>query len=101
MPYRNIGYPPISLWEHRNAIKNLRTHNQTQINEDMIFRTIEQLREITKKSAAKQKSSRRLLERTINTTKIKELPKPNEDITKSKNTSLILDTKLFDDVEAW
>ena len=45
--YRDLGRPPISLWEHRLALKRLREEGRAQVDETAIFRTIETMRAIT------------------------------------------------------
>jgi putative transposase len=99
IPYRDIGRPAITLWEHRIAIKELRSKNFDKINEDMIFRTVEHLREITNTAAEKRKIARRSKERkkSIDDTKIKVTEKPD---LSSINTT-ILESERFTDVEEW
>src|ERR1700751_1902987 len=37
IPYRNLGAPPISLWEQREAMKRLRTEGRRLVDERLIF----------------------------------------------------------------
>jgi putative transposase len=39
IPYRNLGAPPISLWEQREAMKRLRTEGRRLVDERLIFET--------------------------------------------------------------
>jgi len=59
IPYRSISQPPITLWEHKKAIENLRKRGYEQVKESEIFRMVEQMREITETAAKKKKSARR------------------------------------------
>ena len=53
------GRPPISLWEHRLALKRLREEGRAQVDETAIFRTIEAMRAIADDASAASKTARR------------------------------------------
>jgi putative transposase len=57
--YRNLRRPAISLWEYRAALRWLRERGRKEINEDVIFTTVLQQREIVAK-ARKERASARL-----------------------------------------
>jgi putative transposase len=40
IPYRDLGAPPITLWEHRSAMRKLRTDGLQSVDEKLIFQTI-------------------------------------------------------------
>lgn len=40
IPYRDLGRPPISLWEHRAALKQLRAEGRRLVDEKLIFDTV-------------------------------------------------------------
>lgn len=61
--YRDLGRPPISLWEHRLALKRLREDGRTLVNEAAIFRTIEAMRSIADGAVLSSKMARRQRER--------------------------------------
>jgi putative transposase len=63
--YRRLGYPPISLWEHRLALKRLRDEGARHIDESAIFRTIETMRKITDEAVSATKTARRQRERRL------------------------------------
>jgi putative transposase len=63
--YRRLGYPPISLWEHRLALKRLRDEGARHIDEGAIFRTIETMRKITDEAVSATKTARRQRERRL------------------------------------
>jgi putative transposase len=54
VPYRDLGAPPISLWEHRAAESILRTQGKHSFKEADLFSTVIQQRDIV--GAARQKT---------------------------------------------
>jgi putative transposase len=54
IPYRDLGAPPVSLWEHRNASRLLRTNGVKALDEKAIFETIAEQRALI--AAAKQQT---------------------------------------------
>ena len=40
IPYRDLGAPPITLWEHRNALRKLSAEGLQSVDEKLIFQTI-------------------------------------------------------------
>jgi putative transposase len=63
LAYRDLRRPPISLWEHRAALKRLREEGRAQIDEEAIFRAVETMRTIADSASAATKSARRQRER--------------------------------------
>lgn len=61
--YRDVRRPPISLWEHRLALKRLRDEGRSYVDEAAIFRTVEQMRKIAEDAVAASKTARRQRER--------------------------------------
>jgi putative transposase len=61
--YRDVRRPPISLWEHRLALKRLREERHPHIDEAAIFRTIDAMREIVDQATMTSKTVRRQRER--------------------------------------
>jgi putative transposase len=66
IPYRHLARPTISLWEHRQAVKYLKETGKRQLNEELIFTAIQELRALTKEAATKSKQARRNQERINN-----------------------------------
>ena len=62
IPYRNLGAPPISLWEQREAMKRLRAEGRRLIDERLIFETALTQRKLVD-SARKSTRKRRNKER--------------------------------------
>jgi putative transposase len=54
IPYRDLGAPPISLWEHRAAESALRAQGRHSFKEDELFSTVLQQRDIV--GAARDKT---------------------------------------------
>lgn len=63
VPYRNLARPTISLWELRQAKKQLRDESTSSTNEELIFRTIDRMREVVSNEAHKTKVARRIQQR--------------------------------------
>ena len=56
--------PAISLYEHRLAVAYLRAQGQAAVNEDAIFRAVQQQRKIMHGAAQRTRSARRQVART-------------------------------------
>lgn len=63
LSYRDLRRPPISLWEHRLAMKRLREDGRALVDESAIFRTIEAMRTIANDAVLASKTARRQRER--------------------------------------
>ena len=57
IPYRDLALPPISLWEHREAMKRLRQAGRWAVDERLIFSTILEQRKLV---ASARRTSRQL-----------------------------------------
>ncbi len=57
--YRDLGRPPISLWEHRLALKRLREEGRALVDETAIFRNIAAMRRIADDAVLASKTARR------------------------------------------
>ena len=58
VPYRDLSRPPISYWELKDAKRKLREESLSVTNEELIFKTIDQMRAIVASESAKSKSAR-------------------------------------------
>ena len=65
LSYRDLRRPPITLWEHRLALKRLREEGRTDVDESAIFRAIETMRAIADEAIASSKAARRQRERRL------------------------------------
>lgn len=63
VPYRSISNPAVSVWEHRQALARLRERGAAQVDEAVLFRMIEQMRQVTETAAKTTKRVRRESER--------------------------------------
>lgn len=63
MAYRTVSHPAVTLWEHRQALARLRQQGHDQVNEEALFRMIDQMREITATAQRATNRSRRDLHR--------------------------------------
>jgi len=61
--YRDLRRPPISLWEHRAALKRLREQGHAHVDETAIFRAVQAMREIADQATHASKAARRQQER--------------------------------------
>lgn len=109
--YRNISYPPISIWDLRNIRKYLDDKHQQDYDETIIFKTYYKLQEIQKEAALKTKTVRREQaakkirkdKKEFDDIKIKskkQIPTENH-ITNESSTfdDLFKDIKPFDEIE--
>lgn len=67
VPYRNLSHPPVSVWEHRAALERLRAEGRAQVDEEALFRMVEQMRTITDTAQASTRRARRDTERRRHT----------------------------------
>jgi putative transposase len=87
IPYRDISRPPVSLWEVKDAKRLMKEQSRASTNEELIFKTIDEMRQIVAHEAAKKKSARVKQQRRKqweSSTKIslnKEVKKPNPAVT--------------------
>ena len=57
--YRNLAYPPVSWWEWKHAKKRLRDQGKRELNEETIFASIAQQRQIEESAAHSSMIARR------------------------------------------
>jgi putative transposase len=63
--YRDVRRAPVSLWEHRRALKALRDEGRGQVDENAIFAAIDKQREIVDEAIVSTKAARRQRERQL------------------------------------
>jgi putative transposase len=59
LPYRNLALPPISLWEHDEAVRRLRAEGRQQVDERRLIEVVLQQRQLVEQ-ARRQTARRRL-----------------------------------------
>ncbi len=57
--YRNLAYPPVSWWEWKHAKKRLRDQGKRELNEEIIFASIAQQRQIEESAVHASMTARR------------------------------------------
>ena len=63
VPYRNTGFPAISIWELREIRRRLREDGQTSVDEGLIFAAYERLRSLEQQAMRDTKALRRKQQR--------------------------------------
>jgi putative transposase len=100
LTYSDLSRPPISLWEHRLALKRLREDGKAQVDEAAIFRTIETMRGIADQASAATKTARR--QRARQTRNEATSAKPASGVgSVAKLKPLPADRRVFANVEEW
>lgn len=61
IPYRNVGYPPMSIWEHREMLKRLK-ETQIEVSEEAIFDSYRELNEIESEAMRLTRKTRKVKE---------------------------------------
>nr|WP_315223991.1 helix-turn-helix domain-containing protein [uncultured Albidiferax sp.] len=64
VPFRNRHRPPVSLWEVMSAKKALSRESKSATNEELLFKTIDKMRELVKQEAELTKTARRTQQRS-------------------------------------
>lgn len=95
--YRSLSRPAISLFEHRLALKKLKTVGKMEINESNLFKAIDEMRNIIKTAASKTRSMRKNRARIEENLKVqpKAVVKLNEANIDNNNT------EAFNNIEVW
>jgi len=89
IPYRNTSLPPMSIWEYRDVLKNLKL-KKLPINEEIIFETYKDLEELERKAVKRTRTKRRSPELTL---------KPEKVISKNKIIEIDTNIEPFEDLE--
>ncbi|MCE3238819.1 MAG: transposase [Gammaproteobacteria bacterium] len=101
VPYRIISRPALTLWEHRQAMVQLRAKGNTQVDETLLFRMVLEMRKITKSAQTTTRKARRNQQRLNQLAKSpmasKKLVLPIE--LPVNNSSEL--AKPFDEIEEW
>ncbi|WP_213981574.1 Mu transposase C-terminal domain-containing protein [Sphingomonas sp. dw_22] len=64
IPYADLGRPPITLWEHRQAMMRLREEGRAAVNEHLIFEAVEAQRALVAGAAHRTIKARRAARRS-------------------------------------
>lgn len=103
IPYRNITYPPISVWELRAIHRYLEEKNLPDNNEEQIFNAYAKMNQIQEEAAHKTKIARKQISSKNHLTKKKRIDFPensktNIEANNAKESSL---DELFNDIHAF
>lgn len=63
IPYRTLSHPAVTLWEQRRALARLRQLGRDQVDEEVLFRMIRQMRDIVTTAQQATRKARRDVER--------------------------------------
>ena len=102
IPYRTVSHPAVTLWEHRQALARLRQQGHDQVNEEALFRMIDQMREITTTAQRATRRSRRDLQRRRHlqaSGPVKNPTAPPDEMLPATNETAA--ARPFDEVEQW
>jgi putative transposase len=98
-PYRTLSHPAISLFEHKLALRHLKEREKQQVHEQVLFKAIDEMRNIIKTAASTTRSVRR------NRTRIRDNQKVQSHvIIASQESNFETDSKSiteFTDIEVW
>ena len=104
IPYKHMGRPSITLWEHRESLRRIRERKIFQYDESTIFKTISEMRKIVDIAKLETKNAKRknVKNETIfaqmSTEKFNKIKKEN---VKVKEKVELKDIKPFDEIEEW
>lgn len=76
VPYRSLSRPAVSVWEHRAALERLRADGRAQVDEEALFRMVEQMRTLTDTASSATRKARRDAERRSRTSAATPLAMP-------------------------
>jgi putative transposase len=101
LSYRDLSRPPISIWEHRLALKRLREEGRAVIDEAAIFEAIEAMRGIVDRASVASKLARRQRERRPSQQAPIQTAEPSPPAPAARLESLPDDQRVFTNVEEW
>jgi putative transposase len=103
IPYRDTAHSPMSIWEFREARRRLEKQGIKEINEELIFRSYEQMRSIEEQAKKDTKHVRRKGQQRRRLKQIyqpkatgKEVPSETE---RSQSDDAFATVKPFDELE--
>ena len=99
IPYRSLSHPAINLFEHRLALKKLETIGKEQVNENSLFKAIDEMRHMVKTAVSKTRSMRK--NRTCMQENAKVQPQAASTTESDQANIDKNNTKAFDNIEVW
>jgi putative transposase len=104
IPYRMLNRPAMTLWEHRESVRRLKQEGRAKVDEAAIFRTLEQMREMTQTAQARTKAARRRqarIEHALSATGFPGTPSPQSPSEPREVDASPFAAIPFDDIEEW
>lgn len=103
VPYRTLSHPPVTLWEHRQALARLRQQGRDQVDEHALFAMIEQMHSIAATAQKATRKSRRDRERRrhLAAADRPSAPLPPPDPVGDRPAQAASTAMPFDDIEEW
>lgn len=98
VPYRVLSRPPISIWEQQAAITRLRQQGRADVDEQTLFATVAQMREITDTAASTTRKARRDRDRRTSTPAAGTIALPLPPVSAGVETSMV---RPFEVIEQW
>ena len=103
IPYRNISYPPISIWELRAIKQYLSEQNNQDFDETVIFQAYERMKNIqeqaTTKTQRKKQEAKQVHKRKMNSSTSVNQNHLKDSAIESSMDDLFKDIKPFDEIE--
>lgn len=90
IPYRDTSQPPMSIWEYRKVRRRIEAQGIEDVDEELIFRTLKEMRAIEERAVRETKSKRREGQRRRLHQRIEE-PKTADDRSKNKREKIQLE----------
>jgi putative transposase len=100
VPYRSIYRPPISIYEHRAATKNIR-QAKAEVTEDQIFSAIEEMRRIEDEGKRMTSRERRKREKRSSSKLNNKRGEQQKADPRQTERPVLSDIEPFPDVETW
>lgn len=101
VPYRNMGRPSITIWEHKECIRRIKEKGLSDFDEATIFRTISEMRNIVQNAKKETKIERK--KRAIIDNIREKIPhtKVRDNNKKEPEKFDPAEIKPFDEIEEW
>lgn len=101
VPYRILSRPGLTLWEHKQAMLQLREKGRKQIDESLLFETIKQMRKITQLATVSTRKAKRNEQRLAQIKHLPLLPQKTDEEIAAPADSNLPSAKPFEQIEEW
>jgi len=100
VPYGNTFHPPMSQWEMAAITKKLKERHGVEVNEDLIFEGLKEMRKIEENAAERTKVARRTMQRRKNWNTATNKEQVKEKVIPSRQPNWLAELVPFDVEEA-